>query len=400
MTLDHRRLALARLRLVEQRPYYASALFRLTPVSAPGLGTAAVDRHWRLYLDPDTAATWTVAQFAAVLEHELGHLLRDHAGRADQARVEHTGSSARFNIAADAEINDDFPHDAQGLPGQPVTPSALGLPDGQLAEWYFQHLPTDLDNEPDCGSGAHGQPRPWESPSPDENTVDAVTADVIRRAVAHDVRRHQQRSPGTVPAGLALWAQNLGRAQIHWSQVLRRAIRRHCAYTTGQVDYSNARPSRRSHVAHPVLLPSLRRPTPQVAVVLDTSGSMTQRHLDMAITEVAAILVHTGVHHVWLVSCDTVAQAALVRAGDLSHVQLTGGGGTALDAGLVMAVGLRPRPQLVVTLTDGETPWPTTAPGSVTHVVCVLGDGPDAPEWATTVRIPMLENAVDIHDIF
>ena len=39
---------LIRLAAAEQMPYFARALFAMQPAAEPGLGTFAVDRHWRL----------------------------------------------------------------------------------------------------------------------------------------------------------------------------------------------------------------------------------------------------------------------------------------------------------------------------------------------------------------
>jgi hypothetical protein len=74
---------LIRLAAAEQMPYFARALFAMQPAAEPGLGTFAVDRHWRLYMDPALLAgpdAWPVVTAAAVLLHEAGHLIRDHAG--------------------------------------------------------------------------------------------------------------------------------------------------------------------------------------------------------------------------------------------------------------------------------------------------------------------------------
>ena len=62
------------------------ALFAAAPVAAPGLGTFAVDKAWRLYLDPALLVgpgRWQPTTAGAVLQHEVGHLIRDHAGRAE-----------------------------------------------------------------------------------------------------------------------------------------------------------------------------------------------------------------------------------------------------------------------------------------------------------------------------
>ena len=43
-------------------------------------------------------------------------------------------------------------------------------------------------------------------------------------------------------------------------------------------------------------------------------------------------------------------------------VELLGGGGTDMGAGLAKAAELRPRPDLIIVLTDGYTPWPSAPP--------------------------------------
>ena len=81
---EWRRLRLARMAAVEAMPYFGRALFALVPVAAPGLGTCAVDRHFRLYVDPAMLGEkWSIPQAGAVLVHETGHVLRDHGARAD-----------------------------------------------------------------------------------------------------------------------------------------------------------------------------------------------------------------------------------------------------------------------------------------------------------------------------
>jgi hypothetical protein len=58
-----------------------------------------------------------------------------------------------------------------------------------------------------------------------------------------------------------------------------------------------------------------------------------------------------------------------------------------LDAG----VGLRPRPHVIVVLTDGWTPWPDRPPAGASVIVGLLGndaaDSRTLPAWARAVRI-------------
>src|SRR3990167_6145666 len=78
-----RELAAARLRVVIDRPYLASALWSLVPVERPGLGTMAVDKYWRLYYDPKAMERWGLRGTATVLMHEVWHLLREHCWTVD-----------------------------------------------------------------------------------------------------------------------------------------------------------------------------------------------------------------------------------------------------------------------------------------------------------------------------
>ena len=135
-------------------PYFATALAALSPVERPGLGTVAVDRYWRLYYDPAWLSGLTLDQAAHVVAaHELGHLLRDHSGRC----VRCCAAPCDYNIAGDAEINDDIVADL--LPAGHVRPSTLGAPDGLFAEDYLDYIQPGQDQGWPCGGGSGaGQP--------------------------------------------------------------------------------------------------------------------------------------------------------------------------------------------------------------------------------------------------
>ncbi|CAM5478515.1 Metal-dependent peptidase OS=Streptomyces tendae OX=1932 GN=GUR47_30105 PE=4 SV=1 [Streptomyces tendae] len=123
------------------------------------------------------------------------------------------------------------------------------------------------------------------------------------------------------------------------------------------------RPSRRSAGTPGVVLPSLRRRPPRVAVVIDTSGSVSDAELGSALLEVAAIARAVGGRRdlVSVVPCDAAARLAhsLCRT---EGIELVGGGGTDLRAGFAKALAARPAPDVVVVLTDGQTPWPDRRP--------------------------------------
>ena len=139
-------------------------------------------------------------------------------------------------------------------------------------------------------------------------------------------------------------------SKIDWRRVLAAEVRAAVAAVAGMVDYSYRRPSRRAQ--GDVILPTLQRPIPDVAIVVDTSGSMGDELLGRALAEVEGVLKRAGLRQVRVLAVDTDVHAVrnVTRA---SQVLLAGGGGTDMGAGLAAAAALRPRPSVVIVLTDG-----------------------------------------------
>ncbi|MFG3423595.1 VWA-like domain-containing protein [Micromonospora sp. NPDC048063] len=384
--LDRTKLLAARFRAAQDRPYLATALYSVTVVESPDVPTMGVDRHWRCYVSPGFVDRLPVAQLAAVWIHEVAHLLRDHHGRADRLPVGQRRDHHRINVAQDCEINDDLVADRLPLPPDRIEPKTFGLPAGLLFEAYLPMLPPQVceAGAHDCGSGAHGVDRPWERDG--VGGVSAVEAGAIRRETAHAVRAHV-RSRGTVPAGWERWAAQVLEPRVDWRRALTGAVREAAAWAGGAVDYTYHRPSRRAAATRGVVLPSLRRPVPRVAVVVDTSGSMGEPQLAAALAEVAGVLRAVGVggNRVTVLSCDAAVHVVR-RVHTVGEVRLAGGGGTDMRVGIEAA--LRDRPHIVVVLTDGLTPWPA-APLEATRVVAgLVGAGaPLPPSWITSVTI-------------
>jgi hypothetical protein len=58
-----------------------------------------------------------------------------------------------------------------------------------------------------------------------------------------------------------------------------------------------------------------------------------------------------------------------------------------MGAGLAAAAELRPRPDVIVVLTDGYTPWPARPPAGTRVVVGLLDPGGSVPSWAPHVLV-------------
>ncbi len=385
--------AAARVWAAHQAPYLASALLALDPVVVEGgphdLRRLPADPAWHVYLDPEVLAALDVPQLGFWLLHQVTHLLREHARRYPGGAVADPLSGrgrdqVRWTAAADAEIDDDLTAGAVTVPEDALTPARLGLPDGQLAEQYWDALAKqDWPDSDDCGSGCDGQERPWDCDRPG---LSRLTAELIRRETARRIQRRRER--GTVPAGWQRWADEVFAPSVNWRRHLAAAVRSGAAEVAGRVDFTYRRPSRRASSTPDVVLPSLRQPLPRVALVLDTSGSMGPDLLGQALGEVSGVLRSLGMGRdsLRVICCDAEAYQAQ-KVLDARSVRLLGGGGTDMGAGLHAATELRPRPDLVIVLTDGFTPWPAQPPPRVRVVVGLLDPAGHTPSWAVTVPV-------------
>ncbi len=397
-----RKLSVARLWAVSRHPYLAAALFASPVTAVRDLGKATVDEAWRLYVDPELVDQWSVEVLGSVLVHHAGHLVRDHAGRATRLGV-YRQSARDWSLAADAEINDDLINTGLRLPSNPVLPQRLGWAPSRLAEEYYhcEHSDVSEDDEPDCGSGSDGMTRPWEMLAEEPGGLPPGERHMVRAQVASNVLTYLREGRGRLANSWKRWAEDLLEPKVDWRKVLASEIRKGVGTVAGRVDYSYRRPSRRAGSSPNVILPAMERPVPEIVVLCDTSGSMSTEQLGQVLAEVDGLLRGLGLAagRLRVLAVDSAVHT-VQRVAVASRLELVGGGGTDMTVGLEAAVRLRPRPSVVVVLTDGMTPWPAEAPKGMQIVVGVIGGGTarggrawEPPAWARVVHIDDVEHA-------
>jgi predicted metal-dependent peptidase len=355
----------------QQRPYYGRALSALTPIIADGLGSVAVDRRWRLYVDPVWLGSIPLLQRGALLgQHEIEHVLRDHGARAEAIRADRLA----WNVAGDAEINDDADPDC--LPPGGVTPALLRQPPHLLAEEYYSSI--EIGSLPMCGGGS-GAGRPLSIES-DDDTGGAGVSDAdavrLRDQVAADVREHARvNGRGSVPSGILVWADaRATTVKIPWHRHLRSIVARMSrSISHGRQDWSWSRLSRRST---PILRPGSVRWTPRIGVVVDTSGSMSERGADV-LGVVRAAVRGCGASRIWQVDTEIHGSRSARKT-----TTYRGGGGTDLRPAMAEAAMAS---DAVIVVTDCDTPWPDLA---VVPTLIVTWHGcSDSPHWAARIEV-------------
>ena len=394
-----RALQAARVRAAYQRAYFAPALFNLVPVATDQISSMAVDVHWRLYYNEEWLAAHSVEENAAVMLHEIGHLLRDHEAR---RKASSAVDERRWNTAGDCEINDDLIAEGLPLPGDPPLPGNYGFKAGESAEIYYHQLPepprsrasrSTTAAEPrlnDCGSGAHGERRPWELPPDDGESggvasVDRVKAELVRREVAERVQ-DAQRDRGDVPLGWRRWAHATLTPKVDYMATIRHVVRRALRDSTiGRYDRTYRRPHRRQECYGEFIMPSFYQPRPRPGFLIDTSGSMEDSQLARAVAELGGLTRQLGYGADVVVSCCDAAIYGVRRAFRAAQVELYGGGGTDIGVGLRSFIDRKTAPiDLLVIVTDCHTPWPPDVPPF--PVITIRVGAGEPPPWGSHGR--------------
>lgn len=417
------RFGWARLWAAARAPYLARALFALQPVlveahldedtgepvADPAFRAFPTDTRWRVHLDPGTALATPVAEIGWWMLHHIGHLVRHHAARAPappegpSAPAAGGREAARpWNRAADAEVNDDLESMGLTTPAGVVSPRGLGLPPGRLAEEYLSLIEVldaahrrggrPLADPIDCGGAVDGIDDAPPGAGPSAPGLDDTERDLLELAVAREIETRSIRR-ATVPGGWRRWADRRLHPAVDWRAELGALLRRGVRRAAGRVDFTYARPSRRT-AGDGIVMPAMVGPDPDVALVVDTSGSITPAILTGFLTEITEILARAAGprRRLRVICCDRRAHGVQTvrRAED---IELVGGGGTDQREGMSAALALHPRPDLILVLTDGQTPWPDRRP-PVPVVIGLVEPGPGLrtqappPAWARTIPLP------------
>jgi predicted metal-dependent peptidase len=225
-----------------------------------------------------------------------------------------------------------------------------------------------------------------EHPELREVGVSEAVAKVAVRQTAEEVLKRASKEPGSVPAGILRAAEAILKPRVDWKSVLRAKVGKAIVDLNARERPTYHRPHRRQGALGNVLLPGAYGLKPEVAVVIDTSGSMGEKELGQALGELKALLRH---HRPTVYTVDAEVHTAQ-KVFSLEQVRLLGGGGT--DMGLGIEKAVEDGHELVVVLTDGYTPWPEKPPRATVVVGLIHPKGeepPKAPPWAKAVPIPV-----------
>lgn len=389
-------LSSARFVAVKRMPYFARGILGM-PVAEIKMDFArAVTKAGVLCVDLSKWEGETPLFSAAGILHEYMHLYFRHAVRFERL-VKSGGATVDqhmlWNLAADLEINDGLleaglPMECNGK--ERPTPQHYGFDTGLSAEHYFvllQKQDRDHGSSCGCGSGSGGELIPGE-PSGGRSQLDIeVQASIDAGEVAA-----YAKAKGNVPGNIMRQADLIkGGAKVSWDRELAIVARRCVAHLPGLDDYSYQVPARfdmTSPCGAIPKIPGMRRATAEVAMVWDTSGSMSIEDIQAVSQQAKRILDQLPGCAITLLACDAaVHSVAKVRSPNEFGRHLKGGGGTSFVPAFDAVARLRPRPDLIVFGTDGYGCYPEIKPSTPVIWLVTPGGHIDVP-WGKRIQLP------------
>lgn len=316
------KITTARIKLLFSHPFFGNLATRLKVKEASDwLPTAATDgRH--LYYNTEFFSKMSIAQIEFVVAHEILHSIFDH-----MSRREHR-NPVLFNIAADYCVNGQLIRDRIGK-----EPDIKCYHDtkyyGMSAEQVYDLL---LDENQDMlesmGSlvDVHIDWSKEDANNPGKPTLTAEEMSGIRDEMIEAVIQAAQTA-GNCPAEVARLISQLTEPKMDWRSILRNQIQ-----SLLRNDYTWQRPNRKT-MHQGIYLPGTDNDeTIDIAIAIDTSGSISNAMLQDFLSEVNGIMNEYQDYKIKIWCFDTAVynpqEYSSDNGEDLLSYEIKGGGGT------------------------------------------------------------------------
>ena len=399
------KLSMARLMASEKlAPYMSSILYLMVPVETDRIpAMAGITPNCKLYYNAKMLEERKIStrELALILLHEAGHIFQDYWDRQD------CRDSKDWNIAADMEINDNIAQ-IDTLPEGLYHPVTFGLPPDKPAEWYYSEIkkkqikieiPQDCfpDDSPGNGEGGEGEGEDGDNKKPSqgqgsgEEEEEAGEKKKIQASpgrnkseieAAKQATAHQIKAQGNVPGGWLRKAEQLiAPPVLDWRRELTAAARSSIASTKyGLSDYSFSRPNRR-HSKSNIIFPSMVTQIPNVGVLIDTSGSMSEKDLQDGLAQTRHILANIdGSIYLAVIDC-TLQNFGKVKTVAEIAAKLAGGGGTDLREGFEKLIEVKC--DVIIAISDCYATFPSEKPKG--NTIFLITSGGTTPPWGKAI---------------
>lgn len=218
-----------------------------------------------------------------------------------------------------------------------------------------------------------------------EEELADLQSQIENTLVRASIRAEQENNtPGSIPADIQILLNKLLKPKLPWQRILARYLQRYV-----KADYTFKRPNRRYWPDY--FLPRLySQRLVNMAVAVDTSGSITDTEFNRFISEVAAIFRMSTPEEIQLLQFDANIKSInqIRQFQQLASVQFRGRGGT--DITPVLEWASEHRPQLLLVFTDGYFNFPRHLDSKLTAIPTLWlihgGHTKFAPPFGTVIH--------------
>ncbi len=397
MTLDTTgRILRAKIKLGKSKPFYAYLLSFMKLHEEKTIPTMGVAETGDLYYNPEWIEKLNDDELQGVLTHEVCHVSFGHFFRNGSRDHE------LFNVANDIVINNILINDGITLPNPQkhgglipnnnrieLIPNKLIISDidkktsEEIYDIIYKKVPKikvsigspsqskGQDKNDGEGEGGfstfdkhihsnkkekdknNGGNKPSEKNGKIIDGRSELEKEWNKRLI--DAQTHAI-SRGIIPRGIDRLIDSLVNNKVSWKRLLQK-------YITNEVftDWTWSKMSRKSH-AIGTYLPSARKENVEIAVAIDTSGSIRQEELTQFLSEIVHIVKSTSNVKCTIMECDcAIHQELEVRNGEIKKIlemKIKGGGGTDHKPVYDRMLQKYKNIKVLVNFTDGYTSTP------------------------------------------
>lgn len=327
----------ARSQLLMNHPFFGALALRLklTPVLDPSVcDTAAVDGKHMFY-HPPFINNLTKAQAEGLVAHEVLHCVFDHMNR------QGFRDGKIWNVACDYTINQHLLDIGFVLPDGGITDQ-----EGKYKGWHAEGIYNDLTQ-----GDMPPPPVKWglvlQAPAGTDTGGLAADWEIAVRAAVQNAK-----AAGKMPGNISGLVEELLEPVVDWKSILWQF-----ATSLDRSDYNWARPNR-AYISEDIYLPSMRSETlGPLVIVIDTSGSVSEKALQQFWTEIVDIARHQRPEKLVVIQCDYEVQKTEeidIELAGTEKFEIKGRGGTRFSPAFEEAKNKYPDAEALVFLTDME----------------------------------------------
>jgi predicted metal-dependent peptidase len=383
------KLITARVGLLLKASFFGNLATRLKLINADEwCSTAATDGR-NFYYNSRFVKMLKPKEIEFLFGHEVLHCVYDHFGRRGDRDPQ------LYNIASDYCVNADLKkhHVGEFITSVPCLYDAKyeGMSSEEIYDALYEnaekinigslvdkllddHLDSEGDGEGSGNGDKDGKGRPRLTEEEKQQIRDEIKEAVLAAASA------EANGAGNIPLGVRKIIENLTAPKMNWRELLRMQLE-----STIKSDYTWMRASRKGWHMDAVMPGRKPDELVDIALMIDTSGSISSDMLKDFLSEVAGIMEQFNSYKIHVATFDTRVynpqQYDSENLDSISDYQVEGGGGTDFDCMFTYLKEANIQPKRLVVFTDGY-PFGSWGDENYADTVWVLhGTTTIVPPW-------------------